>query len=199
MVSASTDNMFGFLPIGTHFVSRNQSVRSHVKVTRIRCCRCPHRRQVMFDLGDANMNVQSRVCSVFNIVMALIMGFAFAFFAHFVPCVWWTCDWGYYDGEQIRGYIWFIGWPSFSTFFFILGAVCQYLKIDVRPSQGNLATETIWVSIGNNHVIVANNYNLSKIDSDESLRIVNSNESNIANDAKLGETAKSESQTVNSG
>jgi len=18
---------------------------------------------------------------------------------HFIPCIWWTCDWGYYDGQ----------------------------------------------------------------------------------------------------
>ena len=29
---------------------------------------------------------------------------------HFVPCIWWTCDWGPNDGEGVRGAIWFIVW-----------------------------------------------------------------------------------------
>ena len=33
---------------------------------------------------------------------------------HFVPCIWWTCDWGPHDGEGVRGGIWFLGWPFLS-------------------------------------------------------------------------------------
>ena len=31
-------------------------------------------------------------------------------YAHFVPCLWWTCDWGDHDGEGVRGAIWFTLW-----------------------------------------------------------------------------------------
>ena len=33
-------------------------------------------------------------------------------FLHFIPCLWWTCDWGEHDGESIRGGIWFLTWGS---------------------------------------------------------------------------------------
>ena len=32
-----------------------------------------------------------------------------ALVAHFVPCAWWTCDWGPGDEEGVRGAIWFGG------------------------------------------------------------------------------------------
>merc|ERR1712032_248361 len=36
---------------------------------------------------------------------------------HFIPCIWWSCDWGYYDGEGIRGGIWFGVWGIASGIF----------------------------------------------------------------------------------
>ena len=29
------------------------------------------------------------------------MGCLFGIWVHFVPCIWWTCDWGPYDGEGV--------------------------------------------------------------------------------------------------
>jgi hypothetical protein len=45
------------------------------------------------------------------IVQAVAFGFLFAFWAHFVPCVWLTCDLGEGDNGTLRGLIWFVGWP----------------------------------------------------------------------------------------
>ena len=39
-------------------------------------------------------------------------------FVHFIPCIWWTCDWGYYDGYGIRGGIWFTVWGAASGVFY---------------------------------------------------------------------------------
>ena len=168
VLSASTDCLFGFLPIGCHLVSRGQKVRGTniIKVTKFRCGGCPPRKETELRLADCHLTVQNRICHVytlFTIFMALLFGLAFSFFAHFIPCIWWTCDLGYYDGEQIRGYIWFIEWPCFFFLFMLLSLMYQHLRIDIRPNQSNLGSKTLWVSIGNNHIIVANNFSLSSL------------------------------------
>ena len=53
---------------------------------------------------------------------------------HFVPCLWWTCDWGDGDREGIRGAIWFGLW--------IVGAIVLSLS--------SMQQRVAWIKI--NHV-----------------------------------------------
>lgn len=208
VVSASTVCLFGFIPVGTQFVSKSTKDSSQLKVTKFRCCCCT--KVIHFKLDESKITVEYRFCNALSILMAIVFGFLFAFFLHFLPCIWWTCDMGYYDGEQVRGYIWFVGWPCFSIFFLLLGALFQYLKIVLLPSDQRLGTKKIWVSIGNNHVLIAKNYNLSAITgaSQENVSLID-DKSNAqppkSNDSKKDEktlsqnlTAKNESSVTDS-
>ena len=40
----------------------------------------------------------------------ILIGLLFSLWLHFIPCIFWTCDWGPYDGAGVRGGIWFIVW-----------------------------------------------------------------------------------------
>ena len=51
-----------------------------------------------------------------TLVGPCIVGCVAGLFLHFIPCIWWTCDWGEHDGESIRGGIWFITWGGFTVF-----------------------------------------------------------------------------------
>ena len=32
------------------------------------------------------------------------------FWFHFIPCIWWTCDFGPNDGQDVRGIMWWSVW-----------------------------------------------------------------------------------------
>jgi hypothetical protein len=49
---------------------------------------------------------------------------------HFIPCFWWSCDWGEYDGAAIRGGIWFILW-------FVVCVWCCVKKCSQRCLAGD--------------------------------------------------------------
>ena len=54
-----------------------------------------------------------RECILWNVFGGpFFFGLWIGFAAHFIPCIWWTCDWGYYDGKAIRGGIWFGVWAG---------------------------------------------------------------------------------------
>ena len=74
---------------------------------------------------SGNVWVPSGMCTNCNACQAVIpaacfpsCSFLWAFsvaclvgmWVHFIPCIWWTCDWGDNDGEGVRGAIWFILW-----------------------------------------------------------------------------------------
>ena len=48
-------------------------------------------------------------------VVPLLLGLLFGLWLHFIPCIWWTCDWGCHDGAGIRGGIWFVTWGIVSV------------------------------------------------------------------------------------
>ena len=48
------------------------------------------------------------------------------FFVHFIPCIWWSCDWGFYDGQGIRGGIWGVVWIG--SYIGLTVYVCKYKK-----------------------------------------------------------------------
>ena len=63
-----------------------------VPLLRHRAARCP---------------TTSNMCCL--ITTAILIGVFGGMWLHFVPCIWWTCDWGPYDGQGVRGGIWLIG------------------------------------------------------------------------------------------
>lgn len=42
------------------------------------------------------------------IISSVAIGALGGIWLHFVPCLWWTCDWGPNDGEAVRGSIMFV-------------------------------------------------------------------------------------------
>ena len=52
-----------------------------------------------------------RSCLMWNVFGgSFFLGLWASTVLHFMPCIWWSCDWGYYDGAAIRGGLWFGGW-----------------------------------------------------------------------------------------
>lgn len=43
-------------------------------------------------------------------ILPILIGLLCGVWLHFIPCIWWTCDWGEHDGQAIRGAIWFVTW-----------------------------------------------------------------------------------------
>eukprot|EP01062_Namystynia_karyoxenos_P045814 TRINITY_DN34128_c0_g1_i1.p1 TRINITY_DN34128_c0_g1~~TRINITY_DN34128_c0_g1_i1.p1 ORF type:complete len:216 (+),score=49.32 TRINITY_DN34128_c0_g1_i1:83-730(+) len=54
--------------------------------------------------------VRGRSIGVCCVLQAFVLGCVAGLFLHFIPCLWWTCDWGDSDGEGVRGAIWFATW-----------------------------------------------------------------------------------------
>lgn len=48
------------------------------------------------------------------VMQSVLTGLVVGLFIHFIPCLWWTCDWGPDDGQAIRGGIWFVVWGAVS-------------------------------------------------------------------------------------
>ena len=68
------------------------------------------------------------------VLQAVGVGFLIALSAHFVPCVWWTCDWGPSDGQGVRGAIWFGGWGLLSL------GICCYAFCATPGDRGELVS-----------------------------------------------------------
>ena len=45
-----------------------------------------------------------------SLIQPVVIGLVASLWLHFIPCIWWTCDWSSSDGAAVRGGIWFIGW-----------------------------------------------------------------------------------------
>ena len=56
---------------------------------------------------------------ILNVIIAIMFGCGIGLFLHFIPCIWWTCDWSANDGQGIRGGIWFITWIITTIFLLI--------------------------------------------------------------------------------
>ena len=70
-------------------------------------------------------------------VQAIGVGFAVSIFVHFIPCIWWTCDWGPSDGEGIRGGIWFILWALISV------GICWRARSPEEPQAKSLSADDV--------------------------------------------------------
>jgi len=53
----------------------------------------------------ARCPTSSNLCCL--VTTGIIIGVLGGMWLHFIPCIWWTCDWGRYDGQGVRGGIWF--------------------------------------------------------------------------------------------
>ena len=54
---------------------------------------------------------------------------------HFIPCAWWTCDWGEYDGAGVRGGIWFVLWAIVSGVSCCRKAALKCISISIEGSK----------------------------------------------------------------
>jgi len=86
---------------------------------------------------------------IFTILIAVevvIWGLVLSLWLHFIPCWFWTCDWGPHDGEGFRGLIWFISWPIITISLFLLSAT---MKLSVTfTAENSGAQKTCVISIG---------------------------------------------------
>ena len=79
-------------------------------------------------------------CCCHEVIKGAVLGFVIGMFLHFIPCLWWTCDWGEYDGEAVRGMIWFITGPIIGVW--ILWFECNRSKRE-RTATVTAEVETI--------------------------------------------------------
>jgi len=69
---------------------------------------------------------------------AIINACLVGLYVHFVPCIWWTCDWGDHDGEGVRGAIWFTLWAIFALISLVSACVfspSQVLTLDLQNGK----------------------------------------------------------------
>ena len=80
--------------------------------------------------SDANTprdeDTQGRPNGCLILTKALVVGCIIGLFLHFIPCIWWTCDWGEYDGQGVRGAIWFTTWAVVALAILCWG--CQWRR-----------------------------------------------------------------------
>lgn len=53
-----------------------------------------------------------------------------------IPCAWWTCDWGEYDGAGIRGGIWLLG-GAIAAFFLCKRLSRPCVVLECTDDEGN--------------------------------------------------------------
>lgn len=78
------------------------------------------------------------------IVKAIVLGFIVGMFVHFIPCLWWTCDWGPNDGQGVRGGIWFISGAIIGVIVLCMGCMQVRngpLKQENDEEQGDAASK----------------------------------------------------------
>ena len=94
------------------------------------------------DIDQVELSEDSslRRCSI--IVLTFFAACLFGMYLHFIPCIWWTCDWGPHDGEGVRGAIWFITWP---IAFIIMLILLPQPALKVSKRSGNA---TIFYIVG---------------------------------------------------
>ena len=90
--------------------------------TIICCCGCcPPKSYHEFQMIDIRKKREGLSCS--SIGTSIIAGFIMGMMIHFIPCIWWTCDWGDSDNEGMRGSIWFISGITFGVWCILMDAL----------------------------------------------------------------------------
>ncbi|CAH1791119.1 unnamed protein product [Owenia fusiformis] len=73
------------------------------------CCFCLQKAQ--FEYKDIlSVEAVRNPLWPYGLIWAFFSSCLCGIWLHFWPCIWWTCDWGYYDGQGVRGGIWFGSW-----------------------------------------------------------------------------------------
>jgi len=89
--------------------------------------RPPLRRRVV------RCDCHSNLCCL--LTTGIAVGALGGIWVHFIPCIWWACDWGPYDGEAVSGGIMFVGGSLIGA----LGALCVSWPVSSQaalPSRG---------------------------------------------------------------
>ena len=60
---------------------------------------------------------------------AVLIGLLGGFWAHFIPCIWWTCDLGYYDGQGMCSFTSCLEPKSFIITFHTIFLLVQIMLI----------------------------------------------------------------------
>jgi hypothetical protein len=120
--------LFGFWPAGYDLADIRRGEDAVVVVrhrqTLLCCCwdRWTEPRQVelvrLHQIQRTRLEIQPVLQSaefVGYFGLCFLLGCAIGLFVHFIPCLWWTCDWGPHDGAAIRGAIWFTVWGIVTT------------------------------------------------------------------------------------
>ena len=90
--------MFLFIPCAVHAVFHKIEDEKNVRIVKSRVCGRKKREVTDLQKENLTLSVAHYYCNPLHISMSIVMGFFFGLFLHLVPCWWWTCDWGYYDG-----------------------------------------------------------------------------------------------------
>ncbi|XP_067934134.1 uncharacterized protein [Watersipora subatra] len=81
-----------------------------------------------------------------GIVWAFFISCLGGIWIHFIPCIWWTCDWGYFDGQGFRGGLWFTTW-GILCFALILFYPIVELELTVRPNTNSQKTKVYTLAV----------------------------------------------------
>ena len=69
---------------------------------------------------------------------AVLIGLLGGFWAHFIPCIWWTCDLGYYDGQGMCSFASYLETKSFIIAFSGIFILVQITLILDRTIYGKI-------------------------------------------------------------
>lgn len=110
-----------------------------VTLNRLRGNCCCSLQDITFPVSSL-VDLQLKRKGVFplGIIWAFLISCLCGMWLHFIPCIWWSCDWGYYDGQGVRGGIWFITWPVLFFVYLLLYAV---LELEVSVQDGSRRTK----------------------------------------------------------
>ena len=89
-----------------------------VGVALIVCLALPHCRRRF--LSPADRKQPGRLA-----LQAVLVGLVVSLWLHFIPCIFWTCDWGASDGQGVRGAIWFGAWGLIAGAYVVASCYCQ--------------------------------------------------------------------------
>ena len=115
----------------------NNDVEVWVVERNIFCCGCFCQAKSYNNLKMTDTRIREGLtCS--SIGLSVVAGFIMGMMIHFIPCIWWTCDWGDSDNEGMRGAIWFISGIAFGLWCIIIDAL-EYKHILVSSENKNIS------------------------------------------------------------
>lgn len=113
-------------------------------------CTCAHNSQSFPKDSIRSIELVKRPVIFTGVAWAFFCACLFGIWLHFIPCIWWTCDWGPHDGEGIRGGIWFVTWGVLMIVFIFLHRTVA-LKFTVSLPTYQVMEYYISVGSGNHY------------------------------------------------